>query len=99
MVEAAIGSSQRNAADVEHRQHVGVGELILKRKPNYVEVRERRKALYRQQRQAALPQACLHVGPRSIDPFCLPTRMFVEQAIEDLQSKMAHSDLVGVRKA
>jgi hypothetical protein len=56
-----------DAAEVEHEEDVGVGELELEREAHHVEVAERARALSSETRgSAARAELGLHVGPRRV---------------------------------
>ena len=57
MVERAVLAVQRNAAQVEHRQDVGVADLVLQAEAEQVELAQRRERLQAVERQAVLGAA------------------------------------------
>ncbi len=69
IVVAAVLAAERDAAEVEHREDVGVGELVLQREADDVEVAERARRLERH--EGSLPfstSSALHVDPRACTP-------------------------------
>ena len=97
-VLAPVGGTNRQTAQVQHRQHVRVGQLVLKREADHVEVGDRRGGLQRDQRQAAGAQLGLAVEPGGEDPLARDPVRLVEDAVEDLRAEVRHPDLVRVRE-
>ena len=89
---------QRNAPQIEHRQHVGVRQFVLQRESQHVEIRQRRERFQAVQRHRCA-QLRLHVDPRREGPFAGPIGPLVHQRVENLQAVMAHPDGVGVGKS
>ena len=56
MIERPITRVQRNAAQVEHGQHVGVTDLVLQTEADDVELGQRREGFQAVQRQVVLAQ-------------------------------------------
>ena len=65
MVEGAVLAVQRDAAEVEHGQDVGVADLVLQAEADQVELAQRREGLQAVERQAGLAQLGLEVEPRA----------------------------------
>src|SRR4029453_16814698 len=59
----AIGRKKRNPSQVEHRQNVGVVELVLQRETDDVEVSQGRFAFQSGERYTLPTQLLLHVQP------------------------------------
>ena len=85
--------------EVEQRQHARVAELELQGEPEHVEVADRGARLEREERQAALAQHGLEVGPGQEDPLAGDAGLVVEQVVEEPEPEVGHADLVGVREA
>ena len=68
---------QRNAAQVEHRQDVGVADLVLQAEADQVEVAQRRERFQAVERQAVLAQLGLEVEPGREGAFAGPLRIVV----------------------
>ena len=88
---------QGDAAQIEHRQHVAVAEVVLQREAQHVELRKRRERFQAVERQAVLAEQLLHVGQRREGPLAGPIAA-VHHGVEHLQAVMAHADRVGVGK-
>ena len=93
---AAIGRAERHAAEVEHAEDVGIGQLELQGEAHHVEVAERARALQRHQRQRAGAELRLQVDPGRITALGQGPRIVVEQLVEDLEAEVAHPDVVDV---
>ncbi len=94
----AILGMERDLAQVEHRQHVGVADLVLEREAQHVELVQRRERLQAVERQPVLAQAGLEVGQRREDALAGPA-VSVHQAVQDLKPVVAHAQGVGVGKS
>jgi hypothetical protein len=94
----AIGGAQRHAAEVEHGQEIGVGELVLETEPDDVELAQRRVGFDRDQGMARRAQHRLEVDPRRVDAFGVHIRAPVQQVVEQLQTGMRLRDLVDLGK-
>jgi len=84
--------------EVEHRQDVRVGQLVLQGEADEVKGPERRAGFERPERQPMLPQPRLHVRPGGVDALGADVRAGVQDGVEDLQAQVGHAHLVGVRK-
>ena len=89
---------QRNAAQVEHGQDVGVADFVLQAEADDVEFAQRRERLQAVERQAVLAQLGLEIDPRREGPFAGPLRIVVHDRVQHLQAVMAHAERVGVGK-
>ena len=98
MIERAILAVQRDAAEVEHGQDVGVADLVLQAEADQVEVAQRREGFQAVERQAGAAQLGLEIEPRREGPFAGPLRIVVHDRVQDLQAVMAHAERVGVGK-
>ena len=56
-------AAKRNSAQVEHRQHVGVAEIVLQREAQHVEPAKRREGFQAVKRQAVLGEATAPCRP------------------------------------
>ena len=63
--ERAVLAVQRNAAQVEHGQQVGVADLVLQAEADQVELAQRRERLQAVERQAVAAQLGLEVESRA----------------------------------
>ena len=86
------------AAELEHRENVGVGQLELQRKADDVEVAERSRALERHQKLAVGQELALHVHPRRVTTLGERARVVVQDLVENPEAEMAHPDVVDVRE-
>ena len=82
-------------AEVEHRQHVRVADLVLEREADDVELMERREGLEAVEREPVRPEGRLEVGQRREGALARPVRG-VHQAVEHLEPVVAHPQRVGV---
>ena len=98
VVRPPILGMERDPAQVEHRQDVGVADLVLEREPQHVELAKRRERLQAVQRQALFPQSGLEVGQRREGALARPA-VSVHQAVQDLKPVMAHTQRIGVRES
>ncbi len=98
IVVLAIARAERDAAELEHREHVGVRELELEREADDVELAERLGVLERDERQASPSQLRLHVDPRRVATLGERPRVVVQDFVEDLEPEVAHPDVVDVRE-
>ena len=89
---------ERDLSQVEHRQDVGVADLVLEREADHVELVQRSESLQAVERQPVLAQGGLEVGQRREDALAGPV-VGVHQAVEDLQPVVAHPQGVGVGKS
>ncbi len=96
IVLAALGRQQRDAGQVQHGQHAGVGQLELERHPEHVEGADRRARLEREEREPALPEHPLHVRPGQEDPLAGDVGPIVEEVVEEAEAQVGHPDLVRV---
>jgi hypothetical protein len=83
-----------DAAEIEHREEVRVGELVLQAEADHVEVGERQMALERDERKPARAQEGLEVGPGGIDALGRDLRPSVQHVVEDLDAEVRLGDLV-----
>ena len=90
---------QGDARQLQHVQHVGVAQLILKGEPDEVEVCHRVAALQGIEGHPLLPHALLHVHPGGEHPLAPKVRDLVHGPVQDLDAQMGHADLIGVREA
>src|SRR5690606_7394288 len=63
IVLATVGGEQRNARQIEHRQHRGVAELGLQRETHQVEIAHRRATLPRKEWDLARTHLLRQVEP------------------------------------
>ncbi len=87
---------QRNAAQIEHRQHGRVAELELQREADHVESPERRAALDGEERLLFRTQSRFHVGPRHEEALAGDVGALVERVVEEAEADVAHPDFIGV---
>ena len=97
VVRPAVLGVERDAAEVEHRQDVGVADLVLEREAQHVEPAQRREGFEAVERQASRAQRGLEVGQRRERPLAGPVAA-VHQAVEHLEPVVAHPQGVGVGK-
>ncbi len=71
----------------------------MKRESNDVELSKRRIAFQREQRYGERAQLSLHIGPRRVYSFGGPTLTRIQEAVQNLETQMAHPDLIGVGEA
>ena len=98
MLQRAILAMQRDAAEVEHRQHVGVADFVLQAESEDIELGERRERFEAIERQVRLPQFLLEVDPGREGAFARPLRIVVHDRVEDLQAVVRHAKRVGIGK-
>ena len=83
-------------AEVDHREHVGVRELVLEREADQIELPGRRARLERVERQPLRAHQALHVAPRREAKLGDPVGAPVDDVVEDLEPEVGHPDLVEV---
>ena len=98
MLHRAIFGRERNPAQIEHRQHVAVAQIVLQREAEHVELVKRREGFEAVKRQVVLAEQLLHVGQRREGPLAGPIVAAVHQVVQHLKPVMAHADRVGVGK-
>ena len=89
----------RDAAEVEHRQHVRVADLILQTETDDIEGVQRREGFEAVERQLLAAEHRFEIEPRREGPLAGPLRIAVERAVEHLEAVVAHAERVSVRKA
>jgi hypothetical protein len=94
VVRSAVGGPQGNPAQVQDREEVGVGELVLQAEPHHVEVAHGEVILEGDQRQPARAQERLQIGPGRVDPLRRHVRTSVQDVVQDLQADVRLRDLV-----
>ena len=92
----AVRRAQRDPRQVQDGQHVGVGQLVLQREADHVELAHRRRRLQRHQRQPARAQLGLAVEPGREHALAGEPVGLVEDAVQDLRPQVRHPDLVDV---
>ena len=92
----SIGAPQRDTRQVQHRQEVGEGELVLEREPHRVGPDGRHTFVESEQGQTAFPKRRFHVRPRRVDPVASNATGALHDVQQDGRALVAHSDLVGV---
>jgi len=95
---APVALPERQPRQVQHVEDVGVVQLRLEREPQDVEVPHGRERLDREERNAALAHLALQVDPGRVHALAREFGPPVHQLVEDLQARVAHSDLVRVGK-
>ncbi len=73
VIEGPIFGMQRDAAQVEHGQNVGVTNLVLKAEADQIELRERRESLQAVERKPALAEQGFEIEPRGEGALRRPT--------------------------
>ena len=96
---AAIRRAERDLRQVDHRQHVGVGKLVLEREADEVEFVRGRARLERVEGNPLRPHELLHVAPRREAELGERVRALVHDVVEDLDPEIGHPDLVEIREA
>ena len=61
-----------DAAQIEHGEHVAVGQIVLQGKAEHVELRKRRERLEAIKRQVVAAEQGFHVGKGREGPFAGP---------------------------
>jgi len=84
MIEAAILAVERDAAQIEHRQNVGVANLVLQAEAHQVEVAQRRERFQAVQRQTMPAQNLLEIRPGGEDALAGPLGVVVHDRVKDL---------------
>src|SRR5262249_43180068 len=99
MIERPLVRMKRYAAQIKHRQDVGVANLVLKREAQNIEGMERRKGFQAVEREISPAQFAFEIDPRRKGPFAGPLRIAVHDRVENLQPMVAHSKRIRVGKA
>src|SRR5206468_3402988 len=84
MIERAVARKKRDAAQVQHREQVGVADLVLQAEADYIEVDQGRKGLQAIERQVCFPQLVFEIQPGREGPLAGPLRVRVHDRVEDL---------------
>jgi len=87
---------ERHAGQVEHCQHVGVGELVGQCDADGVELAQGSPGLKAGQGQVAGPELLLHVRPRCEGALGEEVLVGVEDMVENLEPQMGHPDIVDI---
>jgi hypothetical protein len=90
--------AQRDAAEIEEIEAVGVRELELEREAEHVEIAQRTEILVRNEPEPAGAELFFHVGPGRVGALGERARVVVQDAVEDLEAEVAHPDVVDVRE-
>ncbi len=96
MVRGAIGRPHRKAAQIQHVQDVGIGQLVRQSETDDIELAERSPRFEARKRHPACPELLLHVGPRREHPLGHEIRMAVQHVVQDMQAEVRHPDLISV---
>ena len=88
MVRAAVSRMQRDAAHIEHRQHVRVGEFVLEAEADDVECVQRPVGFERHEREVVRAQLPLHVGPGRVRALGLHVCAAVQQVVQNLEAEV-----------
>jgi hypothetical protein len=99
VVLAAVLRPKGHPGEVDHREHVGVGQLVLQREADQVERAGGRPRFERVEGDPLGAHQLLHVAPRREAELREPVLAAVDQVVEDLQPEIGHPDLVQVREA
>ena len=91
--------AQRQARQIQHVQHIGVGHLVAQRESDNVKVAQRIAALQAVQLDALPAHLLLHVSPGSKSPLAPQALNLVHGPIQDTHPQVGHTDLIGVWKA
>ena len=91
-------ADKRNSAQIQHREHVAVAEVVLQRETQHVEVAKRRELFKAPKRQAVPAKQLLHILQRRERSLALPTVAAIHNIVEHLKAVVAHADGVGVGK-
>ena len=94
MVRTALSCKQRDAAQLEHRQHVRIGEFVLEAEADDVERVQRTVGFERHERNVMLAQLPLHVRPGRVHAFGLHVGATVQQVVQNLEAEVRLRDFV-----
>ena len=89
--------ANRNPRQVQHLEHVRVGQLVRQREAQRVKLAQRTPILQAEQRRAAPPQRVRHVRPRRVAALRQRPRRVIEQVVENRQPAVGLPDVVEVR--
>ena len=89
---------QRDPGELQHLQDIGIAHLILQCDAEEIAFPHRPLALQRKQRDLLFPHHPVQVGPGREYPLTVHILPAVEHTVEDLQTQVAHADLVHIRK-
>ena len=92
----AVGAGQRNAAQIQHRQDVGIGHFILQGEAHRVKLPENRPGLQTGQGSASLPHRLFHIRPGAISPLGVGVGAVVQNSVQNLQAKIGHAHFIDV---
>src|SRR4051812_47112136 len=84
-VLGAVGRAQGDTAEIEQRQDVREGQLVLQRDAEDVELAQLALRLERHEWKPALAQLRLHVRLRCERALARNARLLVEQRVDDLR--------------
>jgi len=80
----AFGAGQRNAAQIQHRQDIGISHFILQGKAHRVEIPQWRLRLQAGQGRAGLPHRLFHIRPGTVGPLGVGILPVVQNPVQDL---------------
>ena len=92
----AVRGEQRDAGEVERREHVRVAQLGGERHPEDVERADRAVAVDRELRDGVLAHELLQVRPHRVGALGQGVGALVEDLVEDHDALVGQPDLVGV---
>ncbi|MPM09036.1 hypothetical protein SDC9_55352 [bioreactor metagenome] len=98
MVFSPVSRQERDAAEVEHSENVGIAQFVLEGEPHHVEPVQGTAALHGSQGHSFFPEQPLEIRPWTVGPFRVGPGQSLHQKIEDLKAQVAHPYFVDVRK-
>ena len=96
VVLAAVARARGDARQVEHVEHVRVGQLVLQGEAEDVEFAQGVARFEAPEGRARAAHLRLHVGPGREGAFAERVLAGVEQVVEDAEAHVGHADVVGV---
>ena len=98
IIQCPVLGQERDTAQIQHVEDVGVGHFIKKGEAQQVEFLQGPGIFQAGEHQAPFPHLLFHIHPGSKGPFRCHAGQLVEDFIEDLVAQVAHPDFVGVWK-
>ena len=96
IVVGAIDRVQRDAGEIQRRQHIGVAELGGEGQPEDIEGTDRSMSIYGELRDTAFAHEGLKVGPHGIGALGKRILDSVDHLVQDLHALVGCTDLIGI---
>ena len=95
----SVRRAQGQPGQVQHIEHIGVGQFIAQGKADYVKPRDGVAALQPVEGKPFSAHLGLHIPPGGKDPLTPDALLLIHQSIQDAYTQVGHADLIRIRKA